>query len=386
MQRIVTVKSVQIDPGIGDAGPNGQENGHLAGFGNPLIGSLHMPDHKPGPPQDLPPHLQLIQMGRAFIVSRTVYVAAKLGLADKLASGPKSAAELAGQMHVHGPSLHRLMRTLASLGILTERTEQRFALTDLGAALKTGAPGSARSTVLYSGSPAAQSGWENLGYSVETGKPGFEKAQGVPVFDFLAQHPEEASQFSDMMIGLHQQEPPAIATAYDFSAFKTIADVGGATGNMLAAILSHHAEPRGILFDRPHVVRDAPALLSAKGVSHRVRIEAGSFFESVPVGADVYILSHIIHDWSEDQCLTILGHVRKAMNPAARLLIVEMVLAAGDAPHPGKLLDMVMLSQLGGQERTEAEYDVLLGKAGLRLTRVVPTNSAASIVEAVVAH
>ena len=335
--------------------------------------------------ESLPPHLQLIQMGRAFIVSRTVYVAAKLGLADQLASGPKSAAELAEPLQVHAPSLHRLMRTLASLGILTERAEQRFALTDLGEALKTAAPGSARSTLIYSGSPATQSGWDNLGYSVETGKPGFDKAQGISVFDYLAKHPEEASLFSDMMIGLHQQEPPAVAAAYDFSIFKTIADVGGATGNMLAGILAHHAGPRGILFDRPHVVGDAPALLAAKGISDRVTIEAGDFFENVPVGADAYILSHIIHDWSEDQCLTILGNVRKAMSPAARLLIVEMVLPAGDAPHPGKMLDMVMLAQLGGQERTEAEYGALLGKTGFRLTRVVPTNSAASIVEAVVA-
>jgi hypothetical protein len=154
---------------------------------------------------------------------------------------------------------------------------------------------------------------------------------------------------------------------------------------MLAGILARHPGPRGILFDRPHVVSDAPALLAAKGVSDRVTIEAGDFFKNVPIGADAYILSHIIHDWSEDQCLTILGHVRKAMSPAGRLLIVEMVLAAGDAPHPGKILDMVMLAQLGGQERTEAEYGVLLGKAGFRLTRVVPTRSAASIVEAVVA-
>jgi hypothetical protein len=344
-----------------------------------------MPDDEPAAPQGLPPHMQVIQMGRAFIVSRTIYVAAKLALADQLASGPKSAAELAGPMQVHAPSLHRLMRTLASLGVLTEQAGQRFALTDLGRALKTGAPGSARSTVIYSGSPAPQSGWDNLAYSVETGKSGFEKAQGVPVFDYLAQHPDEASLFSEMMIGLHNQEPPAVAAAYDFSTFKTIADVGGAAGNMLAGILARHAGPRGILFDRPHVVSDAPALLDAKGVSDRVTIEAGDFFKSVPVGADAYVLSHIIHDWSEDRCLTILDHVRKAMSPAGRLLIVEMVLAAGDAPHPGKILDMVMLAQFGGQERTEAEYGVLLGKAGFRMTRVVPTNSAASIVEAVIA-
>ena len=277
------------------------------------------------------------------------------------------------------------MRALASLGILTERPEQRFALTELGEALKTGAPGSARSSVIFSGSPSSQSGWDNVVYSIETGKPGFEKAQGVAFFDYLAHHPEDASLFSEMMVGMNNQEHAAVAAAYDFSVFKTIVDVGGASGNMLAAVLSRHAGPRGILFDRQHVVKDAPALLDTKGVSDRVTIQPGNFFESVPDGADAYILSHIIHDWDEDQCLTILGHVRKAMKPAGRLLIVEMVLPSGDTPHPGKILDLTMLVQTGGQERTESEYASLLGMAGFRLTRVVPTSSAANIVEAVVA-
>jgi O-methyltransferase domain len=136
----------------------------------------------------------------------------------------------------------------------------------------------------------------------------------VPLFEYLAQRPEEVSLFSESMIGLHSQEPPAVAAAYDFSTFNTIVDVGGATGSMLAAILTRHAGPRGVLFDRPHVVADAPALLAAKGISDRVTIEPGDFFKTVPAGADAYVLSHIIHDWSEDQCLTILGHVRKAMN------------------------------------------------------------------------
>jgi hypothetical protein len=335
--------------------------------------------------QALPPHIRLIQMGRAHVVSRTVYAAAKLGLADQLASGPKSAAELAGAMQVHAPSLHRLMRTLASLGVLTERPEQRFALTSLGEALKTNAPGSARASVIFSGSPSSQSGWDNVVYSIKTGKPGFEKAQGVAFFDYLAHHPEDASLFSEMMVGIDNQEPPAVAAAYDFSVFKTIVDVGGATGNMLAAVLSHHAGPRGILFDRPHVVTDAPTLLAAKGVNDRVTIESGDFFKNVPTGADAYILSHVIHDWDEDQCLTILGNVRKAMNPTGRLLLVEMVLPLGDTPHPGKMLDMTMLVSMGGQERTEVEYGSLLSKAGFRLTQVVPTSSAVSILEAVVA-
>ena len=342
-----------------------------------------MPDHEPTKSQVVPPHVQLIQMGQASIVSRIVYAAAKLGLADHLASGSKSAAELADGMQVHAPSLHRLMRTLASLGILTEQTEQRFALTDLGKALKTGAPGSAKSTLLFMGSPWQQSSWNNLVYSVQTGKPGFEKAQGMSFFDYLAQHPDDASLFSETMVGFHNQEPPAVAAAYDFSIFNTIVDVGGATGNMLSAVLSQHAGPRGILFDRQHVVKDAPPLLEAKAVNDRITVEAGDFFTSVPSGGDAYILSHIIHDWDEDRCLTILGHVRKAMDPTGRLLIVEMVLPPGDIAHPGKMLDIVMLVQLGGRERTASEYASLLSRAGFRLTQVVPTKSAASIVEAV---
>src|SRR6185436_19482800 len=313
-------------------------------------------------------------------VSHIVYVAAKLGLADHLAKGPMSAEQLAGLTATHAPSLYRLMRTLASLGILTEDAAHRFALTPLGDALKTGAPGSARATIFTIASDWWIRGFEHLMYSVQTGKSGFEKSLGMPIFDWLAKHPEDASLFSETMVGFHGAEPPAVAAAYDFSGLKTIVDVGGATGNLLTTILGSHPVSRGVLYDLPHVVRDAPALIQARGLADRVTIEAGSFFESVPGGADVYLLSHIIHDWSEEQCLTILGHCRCAMNPASRLLIIEMVLPPGNTPHPGKLLDLMMLVGPGGRERTEQEYGTLLGKAGLRLTRVVPTESAVSVV------
>jgi len=182
---------------------------------------------------------------------------------------------------------------------------------------------------------------------------------------------------------VHGAEPPTVAEAYDFAKFGTVADIGGASGNLLAAVLTRHAKPRGLLFDLPHVVRDAPALLKARGVADRVRIESGSFFETVPAGADAYVLSHVIHDWSEEQCLTILGHVRKVVPKDGRLLIVEMVLPPGDEFHPGKILDITMLVMPGGQERTPEEYAELLGKARFRMERVVPTASAVGIVEAV---
>jgi hypothetical protein len=331
----------------------------------------------------VPAHVQLIQMCAGAWVAAAVYGAAKIGLADHLADGGRSALELAPVTGTHPPTLHRFMRTLAGLGILTEGDGQRFALTPLGEALKTGAPGSARSTLIAFGGPAFWRSWEEIQYSPDTGKPAFDKVWGMPVFDYLAQHPDAASHFSEAMVGFHGSEPPTVAEAYDFSGVQTIVDVGGATGNMLAAVLSRHPDLRGVLFDLPHVVRDAPALLKARGVEGRVTIETGSFFERVPAGGDAYLLSHIIHDWTEAQCLTILKHCRGAMGPDGRLLIVETVLPEGDVPHQGKLQDLVMMVVPGGQERTEAEYAALFGKAGFQLRRVVPTSSVVSIVEGV---
>jgi hypothetical protein len=311
-----------------------------------------------------------------------LYVAAKLDLADRLAGGPKSAEALAVATGTHAPSLGRLMRTLASLGLLTEDGQHRFALTPLGEALKSGAPGSARASVLTLAGDWVWRGFEHLLYSVETGKSGIEKSLGEPLFSWLGKHPEDASLFSETMIGFHGLEPAAVAAAYDFSGLETVVDVGGATGHLLTTILGSHPGPRGVLFDLPHVVRDAPALIRARGLAGRVTVESGSFFETVPAGGDAYLLSHVIHDWTEDQCLTILGNCRRAMKPDSRLLIIEMVLPAGDGPHPGKMLDMMMLVGPGGQERTEPEYAALLDKAGFRFTKVVPTRSAVSIVEA----
>jgi O-methyltransferase domain len=260
--------------------------------------------------------------------------------------------------------------------------DQKFALTQLGEALKSDAPGSARSTILAMAGPWMWKALEEFQYSVETGETAMEKVFGMPVFDYLAQHPELAAQFSEAMVGIHGAEPAAVAAAYDFSRFGVIVDVGGATGNMLAHVLARYPRSQGVLFDLPHVVAEASTLLRAKGVDSRVRIERGSFFETVPGGGDAYILSHIIHDWNEDQCLTILGNCRKAMKRGAKLLIVEFVLPEGNAPHFGKLLDMVMLAIPGGEERTANEYGSLLARAGLKMTRVVPTASDVSIVEA----
>jgi hypothetical protein len=333
--------------------------------------------------QTLPPHVQLVQMASAYWVSRLLYVAAKLGLADRLADGPKDAETVAEETDTHAPSLYRVMRTLASLGILTEQDGKRFALTPLGEALRQGAPGSAHASVLTLAGDAVWHGFDHFLYSVETGKSGMEKALGVPIFEYLGQHPDEAALFSETMIGFHGQEPAAIADAYDFKGFATIVDVGGASGHLLTTILGKHAGPRGVLFDLPHGVSQALDLIESRGLGGRVTVETGSFFDRVPQAGDAYLLSHIIHDWSEAQCLTILGNCRDAMKPGGKILIIEMVLPEGDAPHPGKMLDMMMLVGPGGQERTESEYRSLLEKAKLKLVQVIPTQSAVSIVEAI---
>jgi hypothetical protein len=327
-----------------------------------------------------PPEVRIAEMLLGQIVPRLIHLTAALKLPDHLASGPKSADELAALTGTHAPALARILRTLASLGLVAERGPGRFALEPLGAVLRSGTPSHAAALIL--GGEMFTRSLDRLLYSAQTGQTAFEQAFGMPVFDWLAQHPAEGALFTLTMVGFHGSEPPAVAAAYDFSSFRTIADIGGSTGNLLSAILARYPEPRGILFDLPHVVRDAPTLLEQRGLAHRVRIEAGSFFDDVPAGADAYVLSHVIHDWNREQCLTILGHCRRAMAPGGRLLLVEMVLPEGDAPHPGKLLDMVMLTVPGGEERTPPQYAALLADAGFRMTRVVPTASLVSVVEA----
>jgi hypothetical protein len=342
-----------------------------------------MPDQATSQEMSLPMHGLLVQMASAYWVSCILHAAAQFGLADKLASGLSSAEEIARHSKLNAPALHRLMRSLAGLGVLTEGEDDRFALTSLGEALKSDAPGHAHASVLTICSPWFTRALEELTYSVRTGKTAFENQNGMPLFDFLGKHPEAASLFSQTMIGIHGGEPPAVAAAYDFSKLGTIVDIGGSSGNMLAEILNRHKGLRGILADLPHVVKEAPAFLKSKGVAERVTIEPHDFFKSAPKGGDAYILSHVIHDWSEAQCLTILENVRKAMPDHARLLIVEMVLPGKDEPHFGKILDMVMLALPGGEERTAREYETLLAKAGFRLTSIMPTASTVSVIEAV---
>jgi len=329
----------------------------------------------------LPPEAQIAGMLLSQIVPRLINLMATLKLADHLQSGARSAEELAPLTGTHAPTLHRVLRSLASIGLVTEGAEHRFALQPLGAVLKSGTPSHAAALII--GGELCTRSLDDFLFATQTGKTGFERAFGKPLFDWLGANPEQALLFNHTMLGFHGAEPPAVAAAYDFSTFATVADVGGSSGNLLGTILSQHAGPRGILYDLPHVVAEAPAVLQRHGVADRVRVEGGSFFDGVPAGADAIVMSHIIHDWNAEQCQTILGHCRRAMPADGKLLLVEMVLPEGDVPHPGKLLDMLMLTVPGGEERTPSQYSALLGRAGFSMTRVVPTASPVSIVEAV---
>jgi hypothetical protein len=310
--------------------------------------------------------------------------AAEMSLADKFTGNePRTAKDLAAEYGMRHRELYRYLRALTGIGLLEFAGKDSFRLTDLGAALRTGAPGAARSAVIALVGDMVKPAWKVFDHGLFTGDTGFEKAHEKSLFEYLRDNPGMATFFSETMVGFHGREPPAVAEAYDFSGIGSLVDVGGASGNMLGHVLSRHPKVRGVLYDLPHVVADAPALLESHGVADRVQILGGSFFESVPAGHDAYLVSHIIHDWDDGENATILKNIREAMKPDGKLLIVEMVLPEGDEPHMGKMLDMMMMLVPGGEERTLSEYAELLEPNGFRVTRVVPTASAVSVVEAV---
>jgi len=329
-----------------------------------------------------PPPAELIGMATAIWKARALYAAAHLGLADLLAGGPLDVIALAAHTGTHAPSLHRLLRALASFGVLTETETRRFALTRLGAALRRDAPGAARSTVLTLAGDWQWRAWSHFLTSLTTGRTGLATATGHELFPYLADHPQDSACFDEAMVGLYGGLWPAVVAAWDFSPLKSVADIGGGVGLLLAEILSAHPHMRGLLLEQAETVVKARTVMEQRGLTGRCEIVAGDFFATVPPGHDAYMLAHVLHDWDDAQCLSILRQCRKAMHGDARLLIVETVLPDGDAPHPGKLLDLVMLTVTGGRERTEQEFADLLAASGLRLARVVPTAAGQCIVEA----
>jgi len=335
------------------------------------------------PAQQLPPEAALMQLSTGHFISQAVYVATKLGVADLLAGGSKSVADLAAGTKTHERSLYRLLRTLASVGVFAETDPKVFALTPTAELLRANVPDSMRDIVIFMGEEWHTRVCDEMLYSVETGRPAWGRTHGAEVFSYFEQHPEHGEIFNRAMTNLSRMAVPAIVEAYDFSGIDKLADVAGGHGILLAGILKANPHMKGLLFDVPSVIEGAPALLGREGVAERVELMRGNFFESIPAGADAYLLKHIIHDWDDERSIAILKNVHAALPARGKVLLVEIVIAPGNEPHFGKIQDLEMLVSPGGVERTAEEYRELLTQAGLKLTRVVPTKSPLSVVEAV---
>jgi hypothetical protein len=334
-------------------------------------------------PKEIPPSAQLLEMIFGFTLSRSIAVAAQFGVADLLKAGPKTADELALAIGAHPRSLYRLLRALAGAGIFAEDGDGRFTLTPLAEPLLSDAPESLRAFAATLADEVNFAVWADLPYSIQNGEPVVPHKFGMTWFEWLGQHPVKAQEFNDAMTSLSAGAAAAVIKAYDFSGINKLVDVGGGHGLLLASVLSKYQNMKGVLYDAPAVVAGANDLLAARGVADRCETVGGDFLESVPEGGDAYILKHIIHDWSDEHCLTILNHCRAGMPERGKVLIVEMVIPKRNEPGISKFLDLQMLLFLTGCERTEDEYRSLLHAAGFELTRIVPTPSVYSVVEGV---
>ena len=308
--------------------------------------------------------------------------AAQLGLADLLADGPQPVGALAEATATHAPSLHRFLRALAALGVFTDEGDGRYGLAPLGACLRREAPRSLRATALWAGSARRVASWAELAYSVQTGRPAFERVYGMDVWQYLDAHPEAAATFNQHLAAVRPERHAAVVAAYDFSAVRTLVDVGGGFGQLLAAVLGAYPDLRGVLFDLPSAVGHAPETLAAAGVADRCELVGGDMFTAALPRGDAYVLSNVLHDWGDEQSDALLRNCRRALAGGARLLLVEQVVTPGDTPVSTLLNDVNMLVNMpGGRQRTEAEFGAMLSRAGFRLTRTIPTASDASILE-----
>ena len=333
--------------------------------------------------QQLPPPVQLMQMLFGFAATRAIGVTAELRIADLLKDGAKTADELALQTSVHARSLYRVLRACASVGVYAEDNEKKFSLTPLAEPLLSNAPGSLRAFAEMISCDWQFQTWAELPYSVKTGKPSFDKVHGKSSFDYFWSNEKAGKVFNDAMTSNSAFTSVAVVNAYDFSSIKKLIDIGGGHGFLLASILAKNDNLKGVLYDTPAIVAEAEKLLKEHGVTQKCETVGGDFFSSVPAGGDGYIMKHIIHDWNDNQCITILQNCRNAMADGGKVLVVEMVVPEGNEPSPAKFLDLQMLQYLPGCERTEKEYEELFDKAGLKLTRIIPTMSPFSIIEGV---
>jgi len=316
-----------------------------------------------------------------YFVSQAIYVAAKLGIADRLADGPQYADQLARDIGAHDRSLYRLLRALASVGFFAEDVDGRFSLTPLANLLRSDVPGSQRATVLMMVGQFYDS-WGGLLDSVRTGRPAYETIHGRSFFDYLADNQDQAQVFDDAMTARNDRKTTAMLEAYDLADIRVLADIGGGNGSTLTIVLKRYPEMAGVLFDRPGVVERARAGIEREALAGRCRIVGGNFLERIPEGADAYLLRHILHNWDDERASVILSRVRNAMPDTATVLVVERVIPKGNEYLFGKSMDLNMLVMLGGVERTDEEFRQLFKRVGLNLTRIVPTEAEVSVIEA----
>lgn len=341
-----------------------------------------MTEHTRSNSAEVSPQVAMLQMISGFWISRAIYIVAKLGLADQMQGGAKTAEELAAATDTHAPSLFRVLRALSSVGVLAQRDDNRFGLTPLSETLCTNVPGSLRAFATTELGDDHYEGWGNLLHSVKTGEIAFDNLFGMSAWEYYAQHPDNAKTFNDAMTGMSLGTIEAVLASYDFSGINKLADIGGGHGVLLASILKANPQMQGILLDAPNVVPGAQERIAAEGLADRCEVVGGDFFASVPSGADAHIMKWIIHDWDEEKCQTILTNCHQALPASGKLILVEAVVPSTSEPHFSKFIDLNMLVMTGGRERTEEEYRALLQAAGFKLTRIVPTPSPMSVIEA----
>jgi hypothetical protein len=333
-----------------------------------------------------PPPVVLYQLASAHYVSQALYVAAELGIADLLADGPQTHDALAARTGTHAPSLRRVLRLLASAGVFAEGADGRFELTPVGAFLRSG-PGSFRATARLFGGPMVWQSWGDLLNTVRTGEPAFSRVFKMDSFDYFAEHPKEAAVFDEAMGSFTAMISGAVAAAYDFSAMRSVIDVGGGEGALLTGILRVNPALRATVFDLPRLAEGAKRQIAAAGLADRYEFAGGDFFEAVPGGFDAYVMKHVIHDWDDARAVRILETCRRAMGPEAKLLIVEGVypprIDASPESRGAAANDVNMLVCTGGRQRSEAEFRELYRAAGFRLTRIIPTMAMSSVIEGV---
>lgn len=335
-----------------------------------------------GGPAGMPPQVRMLQLACGSWVAQAVSVFARLGVADVLSAGPRRTDEIAAVVGAHPQTLYRLLRALSDYDVVTELDGKRFALAALGETLRHGVPGSCAGMMTMIGSRFQWLAWGDLYESLRTGEPAFARVFGVPIFEYLREHPDDAAIFNAAMSEISEMEIATSLPLYDFGRFRTIVDVGGGHGRLLAAILDAHPGVNGVLFDQPDVVAGAGDNLSRFG--ERCRVAGGDFFQSVPSGGDGYILRNVIVDWGDEQAVAILRTCRSAMGPGTTLLLMQGVLSDLPRPDPlNKILDIQMLvTAENGRQRTRGEFAELLERAGFRLIGVNP-GASVSVVEAV---